>query len=67
MQQKCSLKSIIHYVINNLEFVIFFKRQKLMDDQPKRLIDTGAGFYLDEDDLEAEKKKETEITEEPRN
>ncbi len=38
-----------------------------MDDQPKRLIDTGAGFYLDEDDLEAEKKKETEITEEPRN
>ncbi len=36
-------------------------------NQPKKLIDTGAGFYLDEDDLEEEKQKETQIIEEPRN
>lgn len=43
------------------------KIQKLMENssEPKRLIDTGAGFYLDEDDLEEEKKKESEIITEP--
>lgn len=31
----------------------------------KKLIDTGAGFYLDEEDFEEEKKKEPETVVEP--
>lgn len=41
-------------------------RQKLMEkDEHKKLIDTGAGFYLDEEDLEEEIRKETQIFVEP--
>ena len=43
-------------------------RQKLMEkNEHKKLIDTGAGFYLDEDDLEEEIRKETQIVIEPCN
>lgn len=42
------------------------KVQKLMEkDDHKKLIDTGAGFYLDEDDYVEEKKKEHQIIIEP--
>ena len=33
----------------------------------KKLIDTGAGFYLDEDDLSEEQEREKRIVETPRN
>lgn len=36
-------------------------------DEHKKLIDTGAGFYLDEEDLEEEIRKETQIVVEPCN
>lgn len=34
-------------------------------NEHKKLIDTGAGFYLDEEDLEEEIRKETQIVVEP--
>jgi hypothetical protein len=31
------------------------------------MLDTGAGFFLDEEDLKEEKRKEANVIEEPRN
>lgn len=36
-----------------------------MANQSKKLLDTGAGFFLDEEELFEEKKKEENIVEEP--
>ena len=45
-----------------------FKSPKLATiTNEKKLIDTGAGFYLDEEDLREEKQKEKQIKELPRN
>jgi hypothetical protein len=34
--------------------------------EQKKQLDTGAGFYLDEEDLIEEEKKEANLVEEPR-
>lgn len=41
------------------------KMPKLAINEHKKLVDTGAGFFLDEEDLVEEKKKEKVLTEEP--
>ena len=49
--------------------VVYYYRQKtttLSSSEQKKLLDTHAGFYLDEEDLIEEKRKETQLVELPR-
>jgi hypothetical protein len=39
----------------------------LSGSEQRKLLDTGAGFYLEEEDLIEEKKKEKKVVEDPRN
>ena len=54
----------LFYLKINL-FLIELNRTKLIE--PKKMIDTGAGFFLDQEELVEQEKTEIKIVETPRN